>query len=221
MKNALILILATAALHAQDAGSSTAQLEPFLKKAETAAICGLDISSLRLDHGSMPYEFAKAVVVSLYDAHAALQDAMGSLTDAQKDPGSGPFEILAAMMRGSKLAINDYACARRSITDFMAGKSAMKPGPGRPEWIAEQKSMIEELTGLLSAIYGSNILIHTQALQVLNRFGPEIDMTKAIDAGVPEQFGAVTSFVLPCWEHLRSSSEYSKPFVLSVEVCKL
>jgi hypothetical protein len=41
------------------------------------------------------------------------------------------------------------------------------------------------------------------------------------DARLPEQFGAVTSFVLSCPEHLRSGSEYSKSFVLSVEVCKL
>ena len=41
------------------------------------------------------------------------------------------------------------------------------------------------------------------------------------DAGFPEQFGAVTSFVLSCPEHLRSGSEYPNSFVLSVVVCKL
>jgi len=69
--------------------------------------------------------------------------------------------------------------------------------------------------------FASEISAHQLVIAAGTRSRRRCPRRVDFDAGFPEQFGAVTSFVLPCPEHLRSSSEYSKSFVLSVEVCKL
>jgi len=77
------------------AGMESEEAKAFLEAMPTA-------EQLTLDHGVMPYEFAKAVMFSLYDAHAAVQDAIKQLKDAQADPDGTVFNIQAAMMRGAR-----------------------------------------------------------------------------------------------------------------------
>src|SRR5262249_19841513 len=126
---------------------------------------------LALDRGTMPYEFAKTVMVSLYDMHAAIQDGMRPLADAQKDPDSGPFATLGAMMTGTKLPMADHPCASRIVANFIKERPAMKPAGSNPKWIEVQKSGIDGAVDLLSTVYSSQLMIDMRVLQLLNQFG--------------------------------------------------
>lgn len=202
MKTIIIAILLAANVMAVNAQSindidgspiTQAKAEAILRNAEDTALCDPNIL-LALDHGAMPYEFAKTVMVSLYDMHAAIQDGLEPLADAKKDPNSNPFATLGAMMTGTKLAMGDHACARRIVNNFIRKKPAMKPAGSDPKWIEDQKSGIETAAGLLSTAYYTQLMIDMRALQLLNRFGsPRVGDSKDFQSDMTQMMNQLSS----------------------------
>jgi hypothetical protein len=77
---------------------------------------------------------------------------MHPLTDAQKDPDPNPFGKLGAMMAGTKLAMQDHACARRIVTNFIQGKTDDEPAGSNPKWLEAQNTGIDGAADLLLTV---------------------------------------------------------------------
>jgi hypothetical protein len=177
---ALTMALTTAALSQQPAELPRDKVAALVKHTSCSMGMSFPNISLGLDRGPMPYQFAKAVLVSLFDAHAAIKDPLKELTEAQEKDLT-PFGLLAAVMRGNKLSTNAYVCAQRSITNFIAEMPTMKAGPGDKKWIETQHSTLQAGADLLKGSYYTQILINMRVLQLLNQLGDKNDMTKLMD----------------------------------------
>jgi hypothetical protein len=115
--------------------------------------CGFRVEGLKT--GDRPedtgaYAFARANLLALWYGKVAAVDGMAELQKAQEE-NAGPFSVLAAMMRGTKLGTNDYVCAKRAISRFGVPQSGKN---------------IQTMAELLTAVYTTHILINEATLKV-------------------------------------------------------
>jgi hypothetical protein len=114
------------------------------------------------------YAFARANLLALWYGKVAAVDGMAELQKAQEE-NAGPFSVLAAMMRGTKLGTNDYVCAKRAISRFGVPQSGKN---------------IQTMAELLTTVYTTHILINEATLKILKeefKFGMENNMPKIMD----------------------------------------
>lgn len=103
---------------------------------------------------SKPYEFARAVIASLWYANKATKSAE---TDAAKaDSNASGFSLVTAMMRDSKYSTNSYICAKRAVRPFTAKVNGENTSlAAKALWYA----------------YDQNIQLNQRALALIKKIG--------------------------------------------------
>lgn len=101
----------------------------------------------------MPYENAKATLVSLWYARNAAQRGNESEQEIKRE-NYDTFQLITAMMRTNKIATNDFICAKRSIEPFALGEGRIRTG-----------------AMFLAQVYDEHIDINRRLLEILKRLG--------------------------------------------------
>jgi hypothetical protein len=111
---------------------------------------------------SRAYEFARAVIASLWYANKATRT---SETEAAKTANAEGFALVTAMMRDSKYSTNNYICAKRAMRPFTTKQNG------------ENTSLA---ASVLWYAYEDNIRLNKQAVALLKRIG-EIPQAEFMD----------------------------------------
>jgi hypothetical protein len=111
---------------------------------------------------STPYEFARAVIASLWYANKATRT---SETEAAQAAKAEDFSLVTAMMRDSKYSTNNYICAKRAVRPFTAKQNG------------ENTSLAA--TALWYA-YADNIRLNQRAMALIKKIG-EIPQAEFMD----------------------------------------
>jgi hypothetical protein len=109
------------------------------------------------------YEFAKAVIASLWYANRATQ--IKETEQAKADGNASAFSIVTAMMRDSKFSTNNYICAKRALRPFTAKK---------------YEENISVAAQALWIAYQQNIELNERALALIKKIG-EIPQAEFMD----------------------------------------
>lgn len=154
MKIALTFFLLSSAL-------AVAQVAPETKEEALTNCDDLAWAMSPVPPKSDVYEFAKAVIASLWYANKATKT---NETDAAKaDISASGFSLVTAMMRDSKYSTNNYICAKRAVRPFTAKKDG--------------ENISLAATALWYA-YDQNIDLNNRALALIKRIGkmPEAEL---------------------------------------------
>jgi hypothetical protein len=129
-----------------------------LSRKEAQINCGVDLEKLPMTS----YGFATATLKSLGSARDAVNDAEAGF-DAARSVDNRSAAV-TGMMRGLKLATNDFICAKQAVKPFtsQAALSSLTP---------IQRENITTAATVLTLVYDQKIAFNDRVLELLKRLG--------------------------------------------------
>ena len=132
-------------------GAAVAQVRD--KKSEIMVACPIEVPEFT------PYGFAQAHLQSLWNARNAVKDALAEVDESRK--ADNMFTFLTAMMRSTKISINDFICAKRTVEQFASEKTRFATAAD------ERRDQITAAAKFDLMVYDQHIDINDRMLKLL------------------------------------------------------